>query len=754
MKKILFVLLSMLGFLSFTSRVLAQPYSETEFTAYNTGQEFDCITVDSIGNIWAGTDKAGLFHLDKAADSAANIFNVLSGGNGTLDLNEMVIQSLAADNESQVWVGHAGKGFGNALGGGVERININNTSSIEHLSPDRDAKCFTYFERDGIGTRNCMDIDVDKNGNVWTAHRYNDLFVTGQVLETGIILLEDLVIPGGFTNTSQYILTPGTFSRKPSGEARFNSKSTWGDKQNQNGAAELPYPAFTCDPSPIVSPQSRIVNSIAVSASQAWVSVYPYQAYGGFFLGEEYGGEYLPARILRYDLNNNYLGSYDFASIGIPPGGVFNGIFLSPKGHNWVSISARKGFAVQQDGVWSYMGSDFMECFLPPNTSINQNAIWGNQFGNVFLGTNNGLLVYNGRGPVQAVTSYTFFKSDTSPEMISNNIKAGASKQDSIQWLATDNGIMEVIIGRYDTVEDNPEDCNNVDITTIENQDYGYLANTDISFHTYQIITEICNQDGPNPGQCTAEQIFTMMVNDVTLTTPTPFDFPNDLLIPDALNILEDDDLINTLNNINAWEPSSSEHPAGGIDYIKQVSGSNWYEPTSVNSIPVPFYPYPYLVNINTMAEAERSRSSLMAEQESYNPTNAIECSQQERPYRLYNSANYILGRYIYKELIEPNACDSAELTSAVFAEVWIHVNEAEYTITNYTARGHLLYPGTIKRTVVEECGTVKVITDGVGINYCGNNDTGRANGKGNVIVGGILFKNIDLRLKKAFEDL
>lgn len=723
MKKNLFVLLSMLHVLSFTARVFAQPYDGIEFIAYNTGQEFDCITVDSIGNIWAGTDKAGLFHLDKAADSDASVFNMLSLESNNLNLNEVVIQSLAADNESQVWVGHAGTGFGNASGGGVERININNTSTIEHLSPDRDALCFTYFERDGIGTRNCMDIDVDKNGTVWTAHRYNDLFVP----EGGI--------PGG-----DFILTPGTFSRKPSGASRFDSKSTWEDRKNGDEAAELPYPAYTCNPSPLETPQSRTVNSIGVSASQVWVSVYPYQTLGGTFLS---------SRVLRYDLDNNYLGSYDFTSIGIPQGGVFNGIFLSPKGHNWVSMSGGKGFAVQKDGVWSYMdmGADFIECFLPPNTSINQNAIWGNQFGNVFLGTNNGLLLYNGRGPVQEVTSYTFFKSDTSPEMISNNIKAGASKQDSIQYLATDNGIMEVIIGRYDTVEDKPEDCNNFDITYIENRDYESLENTDLSFHYYQIVTEICNQDGPNPGQCTAEQVFYMMASDVTLTTPTPLDFPYDSPFPPSLDDIDDNDLTNFLNNINAWDDSSfSINDVGGIDYISRITTNSFFES---NPVDVPFIGP--LENIFSFGnELGISRASLLAIQTANNAPNAIECNE---PYLLYNSSNYIVRRVGYDLLYDNPDCGD-RLADVFYDKVFVHVNEAEYKITNFTADGHFLYPGKVTRTVVEECGKVKVITDGVGTQYCGSNNIGDRNGKGNVIVGGILFKNIDLRLKKAFEDL
>jgi hypothetical protein len=61
------------------------------------------------------------------------------------------------------------------------------------------------------------------------------------------------------------------------------------------------------------------------------------------------------------------------------------------------------------------------------------------------------------------------------------------------------------------------------------------------------------------------------------------------------------------------------------------------------------------------------------------------------------------------------------------------------------------LYPGKVFRSVVEECGKVKIVTIGTGLSYCGDGKPGEINAIGNIIVGSILFKNIDLRLKKAF---
>ena len=52
----------------------------------------------------------------------------------------------------------------------------------------------------------------------------------------------------------------------------------------------------------------------------------------------------------------------------------------------------------------------------------------------------------------------------------------------------------------------------------------------------------------------------------------------------------------------------------------------------------------------------------------------------------------------------------------------------------------------------MEECGKVKIVTKGTGLNYCGDNFRGRMNAVGNIITGSIVFKNVDERLKIAFE--
>src|SRR5690606_16925586 len=98
--------------------------------------------------------------------------------------------------------------------------------------------------------------------------------------------------------------------------------------------------------------------------------------------------------------------------------------------------------------------------------------------------------------------------------------------------------------------------------------------------------------------------------------------------------------------------------------------------------------------------------------------------------------------------------CWDSELESAIYDPIVVYPSDKDYTITNYTKDGHFLWPGKVTRQVVEECGKVKIVTIGEGLQYCGDNKLGKMNAKGNVVVGAILFRNIDFRLKRTFEEL
>lgn len=680
-------------------------FAQSQVTTYNSGTSFTCITVDSNYNIWAGRAN-GVYLLNKSANPAASQFDQVTG------TNNFNIQALAADRFGNVWAGHNGTGGSLSGGGGIERIDIN-TTALQHYAPDRNAQGYTFFARDGIGTLNSAGLAVDTSGTVWSAHKSHSV-----------------------TSGSEFILTPGTLSWKPAANTTFYSKSTWQDYRNNMESPELPYPAYTYNPTPSQTPYTRNVYSVAAGKNEIWISVISYLAKNGTFL---------PARLLKYNLNGTYTGvSFDFATIGIPAGGIFNGVYVAPNGDVWATISAGKGFAVKRGANWIYLSSQSLSCILPAGASINPNAIWGNKLGQVFIGTTQGLIVYGATGPVNNVSSYTLYTTANNA-LISNQILGGVSEKDSIQWIATSAGIMRSTLGRnYPLSVDSVDytSCNEPDLNAIENALNQNVANRQ-DYHAYKVETELCTQTGTNGSNCNAQYIYKLIKKNVALTAPTPYDFPYDNLSPIFLYQANKTEVTQVVEQkVNAWDPATgATNPQGGIKFVSEVlsPGMALLNNAFPNNARIPF--------LSNYVD-DTQRDYWMEQQRMHNPDSINACAT----YRLYNSPYYINDRALYDVSLDNTDSCGNKLTSPIYDEVWIFPDDKNLTITNYTKPGHFLAPGKVFRYLVEECGKVKIVTIGTGLSYCGATTTGRMNAVGNIVVGSILFKNIDLRLKKKFE--
>ncbi|GAB4018158.1 hypothetical protein GCM10028808_51840 [Spirosoma migulaei] len=77
-------------------------------------------------------------------------------------------------------------------------------------------------------------------------------------------------------------------------------------------------------------------------------------------------------------------------------------------------------------------------------------------------------------------------------------------------------------------------------------------------------------------------------------------------------------------------------------------------------------------------------------------------------------------------------------------------IDEHTHSISNYTEIGHFLYPGRVVRTIVEECGEIKLKTVGVGRSYLGDTSEGQAMGVANTTAGAWLFQQVDSRFLKS----
>ncbi len=667
-------------------------------TNYSSGKAFTCITVDPAGNVWAGTNKAGLHRLNAGGGAFAEV-----PAQNFVNLPHYSMQSLVADNSGTLWLGHSGLGNTEFITGGLEKIDIAQNKVVDHFTPDVNAECYTFVQNDGLAAGNVSSMVLDKNGTVWAAQRWHN-----------------------HTATIPARVSPGSLSYKRTNSALFVSKSTWKDYRDGNEAYELPYPAYTCKVPASEVAGTRQCESVACSNNEVWVSVYPYKYTRNrpqVNSGQEIPTQRFPARILRYDLYGGYLGELTFDSVGATPGPVFNAIYLNHKTDAWVGLGTGNGFAVKIKGCWHVINStNLPEVFLP-GARTNTNAIWGNDLGQVFIGTSKGLIVYDGVGYPTLASSYTLY-TVASSGIASDNITGGFNDRDSVQWVATDKGISRIVFGdEISSDGENHTSCNNPSMNAIEdqakdNQDYA-------DWHSYKVETLICDVDDPNGADCNAQYVYKMMKADASLTAPIPADYPIGL---------------------NPYGAALLNYEISKLELISQA--------VAVAISPILSL---QLLGIEAMEDADETKKVPFAGiltsdddytelQKSVNPFAVVPCAR----YELYNSTVLIMGRVKYNKYVDNTFCGNG-LESLAYDPVWIYPNDKNLTITNYTAPGHFLSPGKIERRVVEDCGKVKIITIGTGRQYCGDNVLGELGGKVNKFAGEIIFKNVDLRLRAAF---
>jgi len=381
------------------------------------GSSLTSIAVDQNKNVWAGTDKQGIFFLNqKTGESDFRSQNI----GADHPLASLGIQSLASDKSGNIWVAQVGTGSSTSIfdhvsqGGGMERIDVGSLQ-VQHLAPDTDAEGMTISTsitvRDGLGTANPQQVVVDANNKVWVAQKCDYL-------------------------TAANILVPGTFSYRAADDysARFTSASTWTDYKGGREDPNFPYPQST-------NSQSRDCYAISTDKNYVYICVGAYVSRSNISF---------PSRILQYTLDGAFVNSYP-ASAAFPNGGTFNAVYGNSKGVWATLVVVGNGFSVlKKDGTWTNIKDPKI---VPPSTVFKAKAIWGDDYGRVYLGTNNGLIVYNGTGAIDDPDSYTLYtkaaydspNSKYCPEMVSNTIIAGTEEGDKspyYSWIATDAGVM------------------------------------------------------------------------------------------------------------------------------------------------------------------------------------------------------------------------------------------------------------------------------------------------------------------------
>jgi len=329
---------------------------------------------------------------------------------------------------------------------------------------------------------------------------------------------------------------------------------------------------------------------------------------------------------------------------------------------------------------------------------------------------------------------------------VSNNGKEAVSGLDQN---CNTTGMVAFQCDPVNNAPSNPADCH-PDVDYILDQDFeNFDPTTNRSFHDYEVVTTVCDQNVDDPEICNVDYIYQFIKDNSIYNIATPLDYPFDLVNPlglvdlPGLPGLTEADFETIAHNINSWEINpDSRKPYGGIDYVTQVYD---FAPPAKEITTVPFFAGNLI--LGGTGTAIFDREDLTNTMELFNKKEIENC----REYHLVHSGNYITGKELL--YVMDNFCGDS-LESIIYDPIYMNYNDTLNQIINFTARGHWLYPGFIDRRVVEdECGAIKVVTHGLGLHHCGDNFGGETNAKINVIIGSIIFKNSDLRLRSRLFD-
>ncbi|MFT3682668.1 MAG: hypothetical protein QM791_20595 [Ferruginibacter sp.] len=362
-------------------------FNEANTPAFaGTGNNFKCINIgDSI--FWAGTQYKGLFKYDTTlqvwykSGQLANVF----------------INDIERDKKGGIWI--AQSGTSGTVGGG------SNTAGGINYFPDQFDVTMQFYSVPGTTT-----------GGGLVSRNVRSIFV-----DTVSLTAKADTMPQVWSAAATYITSNNTSTGGIS--AGVNSFQNYFYNKRW-GLQVFPYvnPFATGTPS---------CEAVGGNSEEIWISV-----------RQNFG----LSQILRYSPAKNlsewggYLGAYDSTKI---KGGVFPvgfrvaAIFFDSEGKRWLGFLSG-GLRVMVRGVWKIVNDP---AIFPAGASVNNNAIAEDDQGNVYIGTNAGLLVYDGNGDVDNISPYKLYT--TADGLPTNNITGLAyDKAKGRMLMTSDAGII------------------------------------------------------------------------------------------------------------------------------------------------------------------------------------------------------------------------------------------------------------------------------------------------------------------------
>ncbi|MDA3614087.1 alpha/beta hydrolase [Polluticaenibacter yanchengensis] len=390
---------------------LANSQEQLKLKIYNsltepifTTSNFKTVAVDKEGVIWAGSQYGGLYVYHPATQDWSK----------SSYLTNVFINDIKVDPASGIYIAQSGTS-GSAAGegnrqGGVVRFKNSKFEDYIYLSVNGTGS----KSNGGLNSRMARSIWIDTNSVNKIAGRPK-LWVTQNSFLTG-----GATSPGGIA-----------IGENPPGQWFFAKKI--------KGLQIFPY-------TNAVSSGTPSVDAVCGNQSEVWVSVrtnyggseiLKYSAQGQTFLGG-YGpnGEFGNAR--RY-YSNDTQAIVNKSTAGILRAGFrINAMYCDSDNRRWLgTASSSGGLILVENNNWSILN---LTNLLPESFAVNNNAIAEDEYGNIYFGTTNGLLVLQANSSPQFIQSFKLYT--TANGLPSNNINGIA--YDSLKKeviIATDNGV-------------------------------------------------------------------------------------------------------------------------------------------------------------------------------------------------------------------------------------------------------------------------------------------------------------------------
>jgi Zn-dependent metalloprotease len=413
-------------------------FTNTSTTNFGTNNSFTCVAVGKNGYVWTGTSGKGLFRYN---NSEWKKYDVTADATLT---NKVSYRDMKADQDGGIWIAQAGytgiSGTTNSSGG-VYYFNDTTFGSKKFFTASTD-----HLKLNTI-SRNVTSIWVDKS-------RHNALAATkGKTLPQ--VWIASMAYANATSNASIGICGGVAMGLT---DTIFYSTDCCSTVPYDSNFRKVATPYITN-----VDFNTTLRGAQTVGGNNQEVWVYSDANYEVSLLSWGFGANYYKGslrQIMRYNAaNGDSLGVYDSTNTPVLEAPfVAKAIYFDKNGNKWLgmlnSLSPFKKAVVVRDAAGGWHSSEAIVTptgtaatspdIYPLHTTVNNNAIAGDKDGNVYIGTNNGLVVFtpvtNAAGELD---NYANYKRYTTEDGLPSNVIRGIAVDELRRgiWLATDNGV-------------------------------------------------------------------------------------------------------------------------------------------------------------------------------------------------------------------------------------------------------------------------------------------------------------------------